>query len=210
VTEPAVKPGDQAPPFTLPRADREGTVSLADYQGRALLLGMFRGVSCAFCRRAIAQLYPTAERLRLLGVETLGILATDPGNARFYFRYRPTRLAVAADPGLTTHRAYGLPKVELPWGAVESTRINPTGELPEPLPIWEAVKALTRIEGRTPTDTDREEMERTWSQSAGAFLIDRGGIVRWAYVEYATGDLAGMGQFPTNEEILAAGRMLRP
>ena len=53
-------------------------------------------------------------------------------------------------------------------------------------------------------------MQRTWSQSAGAFLIDRGGIVRWAYVEYATGDLAGMGQFPAKEEILAAARMLRP
>ena len=97
MTEPAVQPGEQAPPFTLPRADREGTVSLADYQGKALFLGMFRGVSCAFCRRAIAQLYPTAEQLRLLGVETLGIVATDPGNARLYFRYRPTRLAVAAD-----------------------------------------------------------------------------------------------------------------
>jgi peroxiredoxin len=210
VTEHAVKPGEPAPPFALPRAEREGTVSLADYHGRPLLLGMFRGVSCAFCRRAIAQLHPTGERLRALGVETLGIVGTDPGNARLYFRYRPPRLALAADADLATHRAYGLPKVEVPWGTVESTRINPTGELPEPLPIWEAVKALTRIEGFKPTEADRVEMQRTWSQSAGAFLVDRSGIVRWAYVEYAAGDLVGMGKFPTEEEILAAARMLTP
>ncbi|HEY7612297.1 MAG TPA: redoxin domain-containing protein, partial [Gemmatimonadales bacterium] len=65
--------GELAPDFTLPRADREGTVSLADYQGKSpLLLGLFRGVSCAFCRRAIVQLSVTGDRLRALGVETLG------------------------------------------------------------------------------------------------------------------------------------------
>ncbi|HSB53686.1 MAG TPA: redoxin domain-containing protein [Gemmatimonadales bacterium] len=206
---PPLKPGERAPDFTLPRVDRDGTVSLADYRGRSpLLLGLFRGVSCVFCRRAIAQLYPTADRLRALGVETLGIVATAPGDARLYFRYRPARLALAADPDLTTHRAYGLPRIELPWGAVQSTRINPTGELPEPLPVWDAVKALTRLDGDRPPETDREEMQRNWSQSAGEFLLDRGGIVRWAYVEYATGDLAGIGKFPTGEEILAAARML--
>ena len=206
---PPLKPGDLAPDFTLPLADREGAVSLADYRGRSpLLLGLFRGVSCAFCRRAVAQLDLAGDRLRALGVETLGIVATAPGNARLYFRYRPARMVLAADPDLTTHRAYGLPRVELPWEAAQSTRVNPTGELAEPLPVWEAVKALTRLDSYKPPDTDREEMQRNWSQSAGEFLIDRAGVVRWAYVEYATGDLAGVGKFPANEEILAAARML--
>jgi len=206
---PPLTPGELAPDFALPRADRQGTVSLADYQGRSpLLLGLFRGVSCAFCRRALVQLNLTGDRLRGLGVETLGIVATAPGNARLYFRYRPAHIALAADPDLTTHRAYGLPKVDLPWEVVQSTHVNPTGELAEPLPVWEAVKALTRLDSYKPPDTDREEMQRNWSQSAGEFLIDRDGVVRWAYVEYATGDLAGVGKFPTDEEILAAARML--
>jgi len=206
---PPLKPGELAPGFTLPLADREGAVSLADYQGRGpLLLGLFRGVSCAFCRRALVQLDRAGDRLRALGVETLGIVATAPGNARLYFRYRPAHMVVAADPDLTTHRAYGLPKVELSWEAVQSTRVNPTGELAEPLPVWEAVKALTRLDSYKPPDTDREEMQRNWSQSAGEFLIDRGGVVRWAYVEQATGGLAGVGKFPATEEILAAARML--
>ena len=45
---------------------------------------------------------------------------------------------------------------------------------------------MTRLDGFRPTDTDQEEQKRTWNQSAGEFLIDRGGIVRWAFVEYAS------------------------
>ena len=37
--------GDPAPGFTLPAAHGEGTVSLADYQGRnPLLVALFRGL----------------------------------------------------------------------------------------------------------------------------------------------------------------------
>lgn len=36
--QPPLKPGDRAPDFSLPAADREGTVSLADYRGRTPLL----------------------------------------------------------------------------------------------------------------------------------------------------------------------------
>lgn len=159
-TRPVLEVGERAPGFTLPRADREGTLSLADYLGRRpLLLGLFRGVSCAFCRRAIVQLNLIGDRLRALEIETLGIVATVPETARLYFRYRPVRLALAADPELATHRAYGLPRVELPWEAFSSTRINPTGELPEPVPVWEAVKALSRVEGFKPTEADREESQ---------------------------------------------------
>ncbi len=40
-----VQPGEPAPDFTLPAANREGTVSLADYRGRSpLLLALFRGL----------------------------------------------------------------------------------------------------------------------------------------------------------------------
>jgi len=40
-----VQPGEPAPDFTLPAANREGSVSLADYRGRSpLLLALFRGL----------------------------------------------------------------------------------------------------------------------------------------------------------------------
>jgi peroxiredoxin len=42
---PSVRPGEPAPEFTLPAANREGSVSLADYRGRSpLLLALYRGL----------------------------------------------------------------------------------------------------------------------------------------------------------------------
>ena len=40
-----VQPGEPAPDFTLPAADRAGSVSLADYRGQSpVLLALFRGL----------------------------------------------------------------------------------------------------------------------------------------------------------------------
>src|SRR4030081_1909048 len=98
-----VQPGDLAPEFTVPAVDRDGGVSLADYRGRSpLSLALFIGPWCPFCRRAIAQMGTTEGKLKAVGVETLGIVASRPENARLYFKYRPTRLRLAAAPMLST------------------------------------------------------------------------------------------------------------
>jgi peroxiredoxin len=40
-----LRPGDAAPPFTLPAVNREGQVSLDDYRGRSpVLVCLFRGL----------------------------------------------------------------------------------------------------------------------------------------------------------------------
>jgi hypothetical protein len=149
--------------------------------------------------------------LKSSGVETLGVVATTPENARLYFKFRPTRLRLASDPDLTTHRAYGLPRSaatsEL-MQAMETTRINPNGVFPEPLPVREAAVAIGKLDGYTDNETDKAEMERQWPQLKGQFLIDRDGIVRWANVECATEGMAGLGRFPSTEEIVAAARAL--
>ena len=45
-------PGDPAPDFTLPAVNREGSVCLAGYRGKgAVLVALFRGLHCPFCRR---------------------------------------------------------------------------------------------------------------------------------------------------------------
>ena len=211
-SRPPVAPGEPAPDFTLAAVDRKETVSLADYRGRSpVFLALFIGLWCPFCRRAIAQMGATEGKLKALGVETLGVVATPPENAQLYFKFRPTRLRLAADPELITHRAYGLPKpVPTPEMMQEmgSVRINPTGEFPEPLPIPEAAKAIDRLDGYAGTETDRAEMQQQWPQLRGQFLIDRDGIVRWANVECAAEGFAGIGKFPSEEEILAAARAL--
>lgn len=208
---PPLQPGDPAPDFTLPAGDRDGTVSLTEYRGRTpLLLGLFRGPYCPFCRRAIARMGQTAERLRADGVDALAIVATTPENARFYFRFRPPRMRVGADPAFATHRLYGVPaprRVDIEE-AMQTTRVNPTGELPEPLPVREASAALRRREGFEPTSTDLEDAARPSLQFLGQFLIDREGVIRWTSLECSGESLAGLGTFPTDEELLAAVRSL--
>lgn len=208
-----LQPGDRAPEFRLPAADRDGTVSSADYLGRtALLLGLFRGTYCPFCRRAITHMGHVWERLRGQGVdlEALAVVATTAENARLYFRYRPPRLRVAADPEFVTHRLYGVPAsargdIE---GAYRTTRINPSGELSSALPVREASAALNRLEGFEPTSTDRDDAARPYIQFLGQFLVDREGVVRWTNVECEREGLAGLGKFPTDAELLAAVRAL--
>ena len=208
----AVRPGEPAPEFTLPVVNQEGTVSLAEYRGRSpLFLALFSGLWCPFCRRSIAQMGTAESQLKAVGVATLGIVASAPENARLYFKYRPTRLRLAADPELSTHRAYGVPKPAATPELMEqlaSIRINPTGELPEALPAPEAAVALGRLDGYTPTATDQAEMPRQWPQLKGQFLIDRDGIVRWTNIECGVEGLPGLGKFPTAEEILVAVRTL--
>jgi peroxiredoxin len=208
-----LRPGDRAPDFTLPAVEREGAVSLSDFRGKSpVLLALFRGVYCPFCRRAIAQMGMVGEKLKALGVEALGIVATKPEHARLFFRLRPTRLPLAADQDLITHRAFGLPKPEFTpelKQAFRSVRVNPSGELPEPLLIPEAASALDKLDGFRPTATDREDAERQFPHLVeGQFLVDREGIIRWVNIECAKEGLAGIGKLPTEEELLAAARAL--
>jgi hypothetical protein len=90
--------------------------------------------------------------------------------------------------------------------AFRAVRINPTGELPAPLPVREAFPALNRLEGFKPTPIDREDAARPYLQLSGQFLVDREGIIRWTNIECGQEGLAGLGKFPTDDELLAAVR----
>lgn len=206
---PPVSPGESAPDFQLPMVDGSGTVSLADYRGRnSVFLALFVGLWCPFCRRAIAQVAANENKLKALGVETVGVVATAPENARLYFKFRPCRLRLGSDPELSTHRAYGLPKPaptpEL-LQELATLRINPDGEFSEPLPVEEAAAVAGKFDGYAMNDADAADVARQWPQLKGQFLVDRDGIVRWANIECAEG-LAGLGRFPSTDEILAAVR----
>jgi peroxiredoxin len=216
-SHPLVQPGEPAPDFTLPAADREGTVSLADYHGKsALLLALFRGLYCPLCRRNIVQMGLMAEKLQAAGVEMLGVVATKPEHARLYFRFRPPRVPMAADPDMYTLRAYGVPKPlvtpEL-LQTYQAVRVNLNDELPAPVPVTEVAAALNQSDGYEWNETDQDDRQQQWqwdvsTQLIGQFLIDRSGIVRWINIECAREGIAGLGKFPTAEEILAAAQVL--
>ena len=204
--------GERAPDFTLPAVGQEGTVSLSDYRNKSpLLLALFRGLWCPFCRRTIAQLGNLREKLQAAGIETLGIVATKPEHASLYFRFHPTRLPLVADPGLITHRSYGLPKPPVTpelMQAVQSVRINPSGELPEALPIPEAVQALDRLDNFKRSATDQQDSQQQLTQLKGQFLLDRDSIVRWVNIECGKEGLEGLGKFPSHEDFMAAAQSL--
>src|SRR6202035_1770190 len=157
-----LRPGDPAPDFALPAVNREGQMSLYDYRGRSpVLVALFRGLHCPFCRRQLVQLGTTQDKLKAMGVETMAVVNTPLERARLYFKYRPARVLLAADPEAATHRAFRVPagtlvqhESEAPvaqgtvtWGAVQAARINPTGELPEPQNPFVAMETLNKRDG---------------------------------------------------------------
>ena len=161
------------------------------------------------------------EKLLGAGVETLAIVISAAEPARLYFRYRPNRAVLLADADAVAHRAFGLPRFEvvpddapLQWprtvslAALGGARVNPSGELPAPLPVLEAMDELNRRDGFALTDADEQTRGAHGSQLAGHFLVDRAGTVRWTHVE-ARERLADVTKFPAEGEILAAARILQ-
>jgi peroxiredoxin len=212
---PPIAPGELAPDFVLAAVNHDGNVSLADYRGRApVLLAMMRGLYCAFCRRHIAQLSTTCQKLRAIGVETLAIVAMQPERLRLYYHYRPVAVPLAADPELTTHRAYGVPSPALTpdiLQAVESRHIELARELKIPATTLAGIKdVLCQKDGFVPVEAELKD-RRDWSdryggQLIGQFLVDREGIVRWVNIEGAKDGFAGLEKFPSDEEFMAAAQ----
>jgi peroxiredoxin len=214
---PPVSPGERAPDFVLPAVNLDGTVALADYRGKTpVLLAMMRGLYCAFCRRHIAQLSTTRQKLKPLGVEVLAIVAMPPERLRLYYRFRPVGVPVAADPDLATHRAYGVPQPALTpeiTQAVVAKYRGLAGELQIPATDPAEIRSvLCQRDGFEPLQSEQQD-RRDWSERHGAqlvgqFLVDREGIVRWANIEGAAEGLGGLEKFPTDEEFLAAAQQL--
>jgi len=176
-----------------------------------VLVAIFRGLYCPFCRRAIAQFDSMSNKLRGAGAEALAIVATDVENARLYFKLRPAKMAVGADPECATHQAFGVPEpvpdAQL-MQVMQSTRINPTGELPEPLPIPEAGAVMNRMDGYMETASDQHDRAQHGTQLKGQFLLDRDGVVRWMNIEGAREGPSGLGKFPSEAELLDAVKSL--
>ena len=204
-----VKPGDRAPEFELPAADRDGVVSLAAYREKSsVLLALFRGLYCPFCRRQMAQLAPTAQRLRALGIETVGVVATAAERARIYFRLNPPRYPLAADPELGTHRAYGLPVMARDAAAgdmIEEAAQRVARELGLVAAAGRGREVIDAADGFERLASDAEERTRHQIQMVGQFLIDRDGYVRWARQE----ERETYALFPAIDELLALPARVR-
>ncbi len=166
------------------------------------------------------QLGTTQEKLKAVGVETVAVVNTTQERARLYFKYRPARVLLAADPEAATHRAFGMPtgafvedESAASWpqsatmGQVQAVLVNPTGELPAPLPIFSAMEVLNQRDAFELTETDQRIAATHGNQLAGHFLIDQEGVIRWRHIE-AGERIDDLAKFPSDEEILRAARGL--
>jgi peroxiredoxin len=216
LTERPLEPGDRAPNIVLDAVTREGKIALEDFRGRSpVLVGLFRGLHCPFCRRHIAAVAQLAPALREKGIESLTVVNTPTDRARLYFRYHPLpNLLAAADPERTSHRAFGLPVVEMTenesdWprkismNAIMSMRIDVPGELPEPMNPMAGGDLLNRKDGYEVTEVDQQMAATGNGQLVGQFLLDRDGVVRWSFTELPNGGRQMFGM-PTRVDLMTA------
>ena len=217
-----LQPGDVAPNVVLDAITREGKVAVDDYRGRTpVLIGLFRGLHCPYCRRHIAAMAQLEPALREKGIGMLTVVNTPIERARLYFRYRPMpNLLAAADPERASHRAFGLPNLEFTkdesdWprkvamNQMMSMRINVTGELPEPLDPIAALTALNKMDGYEITDADQQMQATGLGQLVGEFLLDREGIIRWSFTEVPDGGKNLFGA-PTPQDLMSAASRVAP
>ncbi len=214
--EEPLRPGDRAPNVVLDAITREGKIALDDFRGqKPVLVGLFRGLHCPFCRRHIAAFSQLETALREKGVESLVVVNTPIERARLYFRYHPLpNLLAASDPARTSYRAFGLPNLEFTenetaWprkigiDAVMTMRMDLPGELPEPMNPMAAAELLNTNDGYEVTKVDEQMIETGQGQLVGQFLLDRDGIVRWSFTEVPEGGRHMFGA-PTPQEVISA------
>lgn len=215
-----LKPGERAPNVVLDAVTREGKVALDDFRGHSpVLVGLFRGLHCPFCRRHIAAMSHLDSDLRGNGIETLVVVNTPIERARLYFRYHPMpNLLAASDPERSAHKAFGLPNLEFTenetvWprkvgmDMVMSMRIERPGELPEPMNPFAASEILDKLDKFEMTDADKQMAATGMGQLVGQFLLDRDGIVRWTFTE-AEENGRNMFEWPSRDEVMSAAKSI--
>ncbi|MEI9405803.1 redoxin domain-containing protein [Mesorhizobium argentiipisi] len=211
-----LQPGDRAPNVVLDAITQEGKIALDDFRGqKPVLVGLFRGLHCAFCRRHIAAQARLDPELREKGVESLTVVNTPIERARLYFRYHPMpNLLAASDPERASHRAFGLPNLEFTqdetnWpykvsmAAAKDMRVDIPGELPTPMDPFAASEFLDKKDHYEVTEADEQMMATGHGQLIGQFLLDRQGVVRWSFTEVPEGGRYMFGA-PNPQELMSA------
>src|SRR3954454_11573155 len=80
-----LQPGDRAPNVVLDAITREGKIAIDDFRGqKPVLVGLFRGLHCPFCRRHIATMSQLTPALNEKGIESLTVVNTPIERARLY------------------------------------------------------------------------------------------------------------------------------
>ncbi|MBB3138393.1 peroxiredoxin [Rhizobium pisi] len=215
-----LQPGDRAPNVVLDAITRQGKIAIDDFRGqKPVLVGLFRGLHCPFCRRQIAAMAELTDALQEKGIDSLTVVNTPIDRARLYFRYHPLpNLLAASDPERVSHKAFGLPNLQftedendwphkISMNAVTSMRIDMPDELPAPMDLMAAVEYLDKADGYDFTEDDKQMIATGHGQLVGEFLLDRDGVVRWCFTEVEDGGSHMFGGPAPREVMSAASNM---
>src|SRR3954452_10361218 len=210
--------GERAPNFVLEAITREGKIAIDDFRGeKPVLVGLYRGLHCPFCRRHIATMSQLTPALNEKGIESLTVVNTPIERARLYLRYHPVpALLAASDPERASQRAFGLPNLQISadetaWphkakmSDVKAMRLNLPGEMPEPMDPFATLEYMNKKDRYEITEADQQVIATGVGQLVGQFLLDRNGVVRWTFSEALDG---GFGAMPNSAQMMSAASQL--
>ena len=102
----ALEAGSKAPPFTLPR-DGGGSVSLADFKGRKLVIYFYPRADTPGCTREAIDFSRLRADFHKYGAEILGVSADVPSIQGAFKKKHDLRITLLSDPTHGMLEAYG-------------------------------------------------------------------------------------------------------
>jgi len=101
-----LKPGDQAPAFSLPDADGK-TVSTKDLRGKRHVVYFYPKDDTPGCTTEACQFTDNFPAFEELGVPVLGVSRDDATSHQAFRKKYSLRVSLLSDPDRSVHNAYG-------------------------------------------------------------------------------------------------------
>jgi len=120
IGEKPLKPGDNAPDFTLPSA-LGGAVTLSDYRGRKVFLFFFRGTWCPNCANHMREIEKDLEQLKAADVHVFGICCQGLEPMTAFMKKAKISFPILSDAERTTAKSYGV-YAYLSWDSINIAR----------------------------------------------------------------------------------------
>ncbi len=157
-----LRPGDRAPDFQAQLTDG-GTVRLADYRGKRLLLIFIRHLACLPCQEHLLEVEGRVSTIGKGGTRILVISFDALNQVREYHFKLNLSFRIAADIARTAYSAYGLGKASFrqTW---------------HPRTLWRYVMLWRK--GRK---VQRPGKGSDLSQLGADFVVDADGIIQYAH-----------------------------
>jgi thioredoxin-dependent peroxiredoxin len=120
-----LSPGDTAPAFTLPDADRSN-VSLSDFAGHRVIVYFYPAAMTAGCTTQALDFTAAIHDLASAGVQVVGISPDEPEKLAQFRQQQSIGFPLLSDPNKTVLNAYGAYGEKLLYGKLVEGVIRST------------------------------------------------------------------------------------